>query len=108
MGQDLAYVVAAGVQDGEDSIADGALQGASGQAAIGFHVADFGFYGASAAEVRDEFWCQAAPCAADQNAGPGLGMGDILFHHSGVDRHAPYAVLVNGAGLLPDLDRLGQ
>ena len=32
-------------------------------------MANFGFDGASAAEVRDQFWCQAAPCAADQDAG---------------------------------------
>ena len=35
----------------------------------GFHVAYLGFDVASAAQVCDEFWCQDAPCAADQHAG---------------------------------------
>lgn len=52
MGQDLADVVAAGAEHGEEGIADGAFQGASGEAAVGFHVADLGFDGAAAAEPR--------------------------------------------------------
>ena len=32
-------------------------------------MAYFGLDGASVAEVCDEFWCQAAPRAADQDAG---------------------------------------
>ena len=55
VGQDLAYTVAAGAKDGDQGIADGAFQRASPQAAVGFHMADFGFYGAAAAEVRDKF-----------------------------------------------------
>ena len=62
VGQDLANVVAAGVQDGEDRVADGAFQGASGQATIGLHVADLCLDGTAAAQVCDEFWRQAAPC----------------------------------------------
>ena len=30
---------------------------------------DFGFDGAAASEIGDQFWRQAAPCAADQHAG---------------------------------------
>lgn len=41
VGLALSDVVTADVEDCEDSVTDGALQGASGQAAIGFHVADF-------------------------------------------------------------------
>ena len=69
MGQDLADIVAAGVQDGEDCVADGAFQGASGQAAIGLHVADFCLDRTSTAQVCDQFWRQTAPGAADQDAG---------------------------------------
>jgi len=61
VGQDLSDAVAASVQDGEDRVVDGALQGASGQAAIGLHVADLGLGGASTAQVCDQFCCQAAP-----------------------------------------------
>jgi len=42
-----------------------------------FHVADFRFDGASAAEICDEFRLQAAPRAADQHAGSLLAMAAI-------------------------------
>ena len=77
MGQDLADVVSAGAEDGEEGVADGASQGASGKSAVGFHVADFGFYGASAAQVGDQFWCEAASRAADHDAGFHLAMAAI-------------------------------
>ena len=70
MGQDLSDVVSSGAEHGEEGVADGAFQGASGEAAVGFHVADFGFGGAAAAQVRDQFWRQAPSGAADQDAGP--------------------------------------
>lgn len=35
-------------------------------------------------------------------------IGDVLFHHGCVDGHAPGAVLIDHAGLLPGPDRLGQ
>ena len=60
MGEDLADVVAAAAEDGEDRVSDGAFQRASREAAVGFHVADLGLDGAAAAEVGDEFWRQAA------------------------------------------------
>ena len=78
VGQDLSEVVSAGAEDGEEGVADGSFQGAAHQAAVGFHVADLGFDGASAAEVCDEFWCQAAPCAADQDAGAPLKIVFVL------------------------------
>lgn len=69
VGQDLTDVVAAGVQDGEDRVADGAFQGVAGQAAIGLHVADLGFNRASSAEVDDLLGGQPSACAADQDTG---------------------------------------
>jgi hypothetical protein len=69
VGQDLADVVAADVQDGEERVADGAFQRASGQATIRLHVADFSLDCASTAQVCGQFWRQAAPGAADQDAG---------------------------------------
>ena len=40
---------------------------------------------------------------------PGVrGMGNRLLHHGGIDRHTLDAVVVDGTGLLPSLDRLGQ
>jgi hypothetical protein len=52
--------VAASAEHGEEGIPDGALQGAARQPSIGFHVADLGLDGAAAAEVGDQFWCEAA------------------------------------------------
>ena len=69
MGQDLADVVAAGVQDGEDRVADGAFQGAAGQAAIGLHVADLGLDRASSTQVDDLLGGQPSACAADKDTG---------------------------------------
>lgn len=70
MGQDLSDVMAAGANCGKEGVADGVFQRASRQAAVGFHVADFCFDGAAAAEICDQLWCEAAPRAADQDAGP--------------------------------------
>ena len=53
VGQDLADVVAAGAEDGEEGIPDGALQGAARQVTVGFHVTDFGLDGAATAEIGD-------------------------------------------------------
>ena len=57
VGEDLPDVVSAGVEHGEESVADGAFQGASRQPTIGFHVADFGLDGASASNVGDQLRC---------------------------------------------------
>ena len=45
MGEDLADVVAAAAEDGVEGVADGALEGAAGEAAVGLHVADLGLDG---------------------------------------------------------------
>lgn len=42
---------------GEEGVADCAFEGGSGQAAVSFHVTDFGFDGAAASEIGDQFWC---------------------------------------------------
>ena len=77
MGQDLADIVSAGAEHGKEGIPDGAFERAARETAIGFHVTDFGLDGAAATEVGDQLWRQAAPCAADQDAGPGLAMAAI-------------------------------
>lgn len=77
VGQDLSDVVSAGAEYGEEGIPDGAPQRASRQAAVGFHVTDFGLDGAAAAKVGDQLWRQAAPGAADQDACPVLAMAAI-------------------------------
>jgi hypothetical protein len=51
VGQDLADVVATGAEHGEEGISVGALQGATRQASIGFHVSDLGLDGTATAEV---------------------------------------------------------
>lgn len=83
MGQDLADIVTAGVQDGEDCVADGAFQRASGQAAIGLHVADLSFDRASPAEVDDLFGSQSSACAADQNTGFAFVMPPVTAINDG-------------------------
>ena len=57
IGQDLSNVVAAAAKPGEEGVADCAFEWGSEQAAVGFHVTDFGFDGAAAAEIGDQFWC---------------------------------------------------
>ena len=69
--------MSAGVEHGEEGVSDGAFQRASREATVSFHVADFGFYGASAAKVGDQFWCKAASRAADHDAGFHLAMAAI-------------------------------
>ncbi len=41
LGKDLAEVVAAAAEDGEDGVAEGSLENAAGEPALGLHVADF-------------------------------------------------------------------
>ena len=53
------------------------FQGASGEATVGLHVADFSLDGAAAAEVRGQLSWQAAPCAADQDRIPVRTMAAI-------------------------------
>ena len=47
MGQDLADIVTTGTEDGEDRVADAALQRTSGKTSVTLHVTDFGFDGAA-------------------------------------------------------------
>ena len=47
MGQDLADIVATGTENGEDRVANAALQRASGKTSVALHVTDFGFDGAA-------------------------------------------------------------
>ncbi len=68
MSQNLADVVATGVEDGEDGVADGAFRVASGQAAIG-HVANYSLDRAAPAKVYELFRSQPSACAADQDTG---------------------------------------
>lgn len=75
--------MSAGVQHGEDCIADGAVQGASGQAAIGLHVANLGFDRASPAEVDGLFGSQSPACAADQDTGFAFVMAPVTAINDG-------------------------
>ena len=68
VGEDLADVVAAATEDGEDGIAEGALQGASREAAVGLHMADLGLDGRTTPELAQQIGRKAASCATDQHA----------------------------------------
>ena len=57
--------MAAAAKHGEEGVANCAFDWGSGQADVGFHVTDFGFDGAAAAEIGDQFWCEATSCAAE-------------------------------------------
>ena len=70
VGQDFSNVVAAAAKHGEEGVADCAFEWGSGQANVGLHVTDFGFDGAAAAEIGDQFWCWAASCAAEAILSP--------------------------------------
>ncbi|MBE7157372.1 MAG: hypothetical protein INR62_02850 [Rhodospirillales bacterium] len=58
--------MAAAAEQGEDGIAERALERAAGEAAIGLHVADLGLDRAVAAQPLGKPRHVAAPCAADQ------------------------------------------
>lgn len=69
MGQYLTDIVTAGAEHGEDRIADTAFQGTSRQTPIRFHVTDLWLDSASSFEQLCERRGDAAPLAADQDAG---------------------------------------
>ena len=69
VGEDLSDVVAAAAQHRKEGVAGSAFQGAPREAAVGFHVADFGLDSASAAEISDKLGRQSAPGSADQHTG---------------------------------------
>jgi hypothetical protein len=107
IGEDLADVVATATEHGEEGIADGSLQGTSGEATVGFHVADLCLDGAAAAEVSDQLRRRAAAGAADQATGPVLTVAalaavddDEVGALVGQDRHLfqylPQSVAVIG------------
>lgn len=57
VGEDLSNIVAVAAKHGEEGVADCTFEWESRQAAVGFHVTYFGFDGAAAAEIGDQFWC---------------------------------------------------
>ena len=60
-------------------------------------------------QIHPSFLCQFRQLTARPLVKPGVRrIGDVLFHDSRVDGHALGAVLIDDAGLLPGLDRLGQ
>ena len=67
VGEDLADVVPAAAQDGEDRVPGGALQRAAREAPVGFHVADPGLDGAAAAEPFRQRGRDTLSGAADQH-----------------------------------------
>lgn len=69
VGQDLADIVTAGAEDGEDRVADAAFQRASRQATIALHVPDLRLDGASSPEELCQKRGDAASRAADQDLG---------------------------------------
>ena len=50
VGEGLADVVSAAAEDGEEGVAEQALEAAAGETTLGFHVADLGLDGAAALE----------------------------------------------------------
>ena len=67
MGEDLADVVAAAAEQGVEGVAEGAPEGASGEASVRFHVADLGLDGAAAPQELGQFGREAAARAADEH-----------------------------------------
>ena len=61
VGEGLADVVPAAAEDGEDGVAEQALEAAAGEAALGLHVADLGLDGAAALEEPGQPRRDAAP-----------------------------------------------
>ena len=59
----------AAAEDGEEGVAEQALEAAAGETTVGFHVADLGLDGAAALEEPGERRRQTAPRAADELPG---------------------------------------
>ena len=96
MGEDQADVVAAAAEHGVEGVAERALERASGEAAVGLHVSDAGFDGASAPEVALQRRGHAAALAGDEDVGRLHAMAAI----TAVDEGAA------GAGIGQDLNLL--
>ena len=69
VGEDLADVVTAAAQHGEDRVTRGSFQGATGETTIGFHVADFRLDCAAPSQQSLERWRQTSTLARDQYHG---------------------------------------
>lgn len=69
MSEDLADVVAAAAEDGEEGVAEGAFQVAAGKATVGLHVTDLGLDAAAPSERLRQRRGQPAAGAADQDLG---------------------------------------
>lgn len=94
MGQDQADVVACTAKDGVEGIAQGTFERASGEATVGFHIADGGFYGGSAAEFSSQGGRHGAALTGDVDDRP-LG---IMATVTPIDEGAA------GAGVGKDFD----
>ena len=87
MGEDLADIVTAGAEDGEDRIADAAFQRASGQATVTLHMPDLRLDGASSPEEPRQERGDAASRAADQDLGGLHAMAAIAAINHSQSRH---------------------
>src|ERR671938_689032 len=67
MGEDLADVMAAAAEDGEERVADRALEGATGEATIGLHMTYLGLDGAATPEELAQARREATAYAADEH-----------------------------------------
>jgi len=104
MGQGHADVVPAAAEDGVDRIAGRALEGAAGEATVGFHVTDCRLDGTAAAQVAPERGGHAATLPGDED----LGCLYAVTTRAAIDEGARGA---RGAGARQDLDlfqRLAQ
>ena len=87
VGEDLADIVTAGAEDGEDRIADAAFQRASGQATVTLHMPDLRLDGASSPEEPRQERGDAASRAADQDLGGLHAMAAIAAINDSEIRH---------------------
>lgn len=101
VGEDLANVVAAAAEDGEDGFAEGSLERAAREPAVGLDVADFGLDGAAPSQELGERRRQTSSRAADQH----LPAGDAMAAVASVDDDAAGCVVGGDSDLL---QRLGQ
>ena len=87
MGQDLADIVTAGAEDGEDCVADAPLQRTSGKTSVGFHVPDLRLDSTSSPEELCQERGDAASRAADQDLGGLHAMAAIAAINDSEIRH---------------------
>ena len=99
VGEDLADVVSAAAEDGEEGIAEAALERAAIETSVGFHVADLGLDGAAALEEPGQPRRQTAPGSADEHPRALHAMSAV----AAVDHGEAGAVIGQGLGLLEGL-----